>query len=1409
MKNTKHIKIVALFLILTLLLSIVNTGTNESSDTGEKVYSDWIRIETPLDSEEDPDALGSRDLRPLLRDAVLLDAEGIPLAKGDEVWPVEPEGPYRVRLSFRDLQPATEGEPLVFPLPKGLSVGDENLSLPVRLELETGETLETVCAYDAGSGTLSLDWDSGAASLEVEFPAVFGDVDALAFADQLTVSLLPAAMKSRSTQDPGSDLRNFLTDFSVSGVNQEDGTYTIQAGAPYTIKLHFEEAPGGLQFNEHQLIYHFPQGFTPSPSSLEGTINLTGEGGVVACNYVIDEDTITITIDETSPAYQSFIQSETAEFDFWVSGIISQDKIEFSDQVTGDFNIDTSCDVTVKKVGSYDAGRNQVKYTIEATSKGNNDDVHIGDIIRGDALTYDPASLTVSSSVSGPVDPVSSGIMDTREGETFGLTIPSMVHGETVTVEYYANVNLDLLAEVEDGHYGTFELTGNKANVYIGNNPPGHEVKITGDNFENKISLSTNSKTALSQTVHGDKTYVTWQIILNENANISIAGKTITDTIEASSQAFMRYSGAGIHVEKYEKDGTRAGSSDIRWGTSGLSDGSGGSTWTYTIPQSDENHNYRYVITYETEVDSNAFLTQTTVRNTVENKYDKDEGAVDVDTTGEGVEAEKTAVTSRVNTVANSAETDWEITFTVPTAGLSSATIIDTLPSRRNINNNLFFYDSYIPNSFSVEPPLLTGENASIREENHQLIIKFTKSNGDPGLTGTGQTRRIHVRLTTKADPDWLTYANSNYPADPMARKHTNTAVVIVNDQEINLDSTVIYNTSPYKMEKVLVETYKTNNTNPPLPIYLYRIYLTNVTDEAFDSEGYITIHDTYDSDYLVYKTEYDSDNSRNINPYNGHVYGSTQYYREGYSYEGPYVVDASSTEGHLVFKIPKDQLPKLDGAYHYYYSVVYALQVKDVETLNRMQQEALQNNGLKVGLSNTAWSDKYGSETIVTEYTVKALEKKRVLKPDGTYDEGFNSDTGTYDLKFSIIVNPDGLRIGNEDTITVKDTLTNLSFDYTSIQIDPSYPDDTLNRVGNSIIFTLHNEQPYTITYTSRLIGMQNVHWNNKAELYGYISSVNDTSQYTSGGSGTFSNYHMYVKKYAEGNMNKGLSASFDLYEARVKGDQGQDIAYEWYKVGSFTTNANTGLYYIDNVLHQGETEMKSLRPYSYHDSQGNEQFGASYGWRYKIVETVAPDGYQKTTVEYLFGISDIPNYSDYIYLNNDTVTIVNQPVPAQVETAVSGVKTLIGKQLENEEFTFSLRPEDHIKEAWGEGYPGGFDGSLTAFNDADGHFRFGLSFTYADYLRAEEKGYVGADHLAYFYYVVKENLPEGAEDNFWNGVVYDQSEFLVVVKLFVDGEHMRTEVSARPYDSEAGAPTDHQTRRTPKPLQVMGKTP
>ena len=93
----------------------------------------------------------------------------------------------------------------------------------------------------------------------------------------------------RSGENESSNLADFLDRIEISGAELNNaGQYVVLNNVPYTVQLFFSEKYG-LQFDDDpvggSLTYHFPSGFTPSPTS--GTIELTGDDGVVRFDFVV------------------------------------------------------------------------------------------------------------------------------------------------------------------------------------------------------------------------------------------------------------------------------------------------------------------------------------------------------------------------------------------------------------------------------------------------------------------------------------------------------------------------------------------------------------------------------------------------------------------------------------------------------------------------------------------------------------------------------------------------------------------------------------------------------------------------------------------------------------------------------------------------------------------------------------------------------------------------------------------------------------------------------------------------------------------------------------------------------------------------------------------------------------------
>ena len=153
MKNrTKLRRLSAVLLALIILVSVSATG----SDTGfaqeeQVVYSDWVEPAPPAGKTEENG--GTADLNELLWDAALLDGKGNS-QPADSVWTVTEGSSYQLSLRFREtpgnevLQFRTDGAPLVYPLPAGITAGESGLPQSVRFDVNKETDPEAPCVLD-------------------------------------------------------------------------------------------------------------------------------------------------------------------------------------------------------------------------------------------------------------------------------------------------------------------------------------------------------------------------------------------------------------------------------------------------------------------------------------------------------------------------------------------------------------------------------------------------------------------------------------------------------------------------------------------------------------------------------------------------------------------------------------------------------------------------------------------------------------------------------------------------------------------------------------------------------------------------------------------------------------------------------------------------------------------------------------------------------------------------------------------------------------------------------------------------------------------------------------------------------------------------------------------------------------
>ena len=1088
------------------------------------------------------------------------------------------------------------------------------------------------------------------------------------------------ASTDASSVSPSDGIRSLLTDVSITGAKQEGGAYVFYPDQPYGIHLAFKEVNkvNGQFPMDSSFTYQLPAGFVPSGSSASNHLKITLFGGphageTVKLNYTIsDTGLITFKWDQsTNPeAYAQLADALYSQFQLDIDCTYTGNSgtLDFGNDITKKVTVRNNGTVHVHKTGKYNAVTNCVDYTVSVYSDGITKDVVIKDTVSGSALTYNRDAVS-SSSIYGKEVP-----SPTSNENGFSLTIPKMADQETVTVKYSAAVNLDALHKNDDGSWGTFKETGNTVVVKSNGNPE-VEDSTYGKDFENKISMSNIGKSG--SPVEADETghaTVNWTIHANDNANVSMAGHTISDSISGNS-VLMSYNSSGIHVVAYDADGSQEYEKDIAWGSDGLTKAANGKSWSWSVPkQFPDTQKLSYVITYTTDVDVSDRIIKTNVTNHAEsdNGGTADYG-VDVTPNGGALTARKKVV----KTDMTSKTVSWEINFDVPATGLNSAQIIDTMPTFWE-NGLVKYFDRYLGNStITITPELAAGESyeATTSANGRILTINFYKTENEQkvtGLSATGSARKIRVQFQTEFNKDWLTAAE-DHQNETNYTNHTNTGRVLLNGQTIDVSATTKAESNKPGMSKVHgAQTIYIVNGNS-LPAFPYVVTLEGVTDDYFDDNGMLYVEDTFNGRYLAYYPETQNNNTGDNNLV-GYLYGATGYQDlsnggdpiHNYAGKSENKVVSSPSDGKILISISRDDIPRdSSGNYYPYYYIFYYLTVKDPIALEKLNTAIQQSDSGVYSLLNTATNQKFGSTTDTAEIEIPVLDKT-ITSRDG---KKAYYNNGNWMVDFKLNVNPDALDLGDDEELTLTDDYTNLAVDYTTIKIrkevngnlvDTTDADGvSWNRKGNRITYTLQNGVHYVITYSARLTGKPGsdgkVHYDNTAEYFGVKKWTKGEQDIRTSGSGSSPTYGITVFKHEKGAGSSPLSgAKFKLY----KYTETQEQENGWKNRPSNAINPETR-----TPVDSGWVEVKEMTT----DKDGVAKTGSAdqiqhLTW-YMLIEQEAPvykgdEHYQLKDFGYLFWITDNgeADYSNYVYLNDDVVDIDNEPpVPETVDIGVT----------------------------------------------------------------------------------------------------------------------------------------------------------
>ena len=377
------------------------------------------------------------------------------------------------------------------------------------------------------------------------------------------------------------ELNNVLKDVTLTlngEVVEHNDNVPAKDGDIFTLSLTFQENDN-WQFmdNDTTMVYHLPEGITLGDVSFSGKflIDLGLDGTLSGNTYTYNPVTrqIEFNWNTNSTQFDALTDAANAGFTINVAGqfTFTTNEISFKDDYEFTVTHEDPHKAEINKTGQYypaNSAENPypypaIKYTVTVVSDGTTENLNIVDTVKGTALTLIPDSAVVSSD---------------KENSTIGtpsiadkqmtLHIGAMQDKETVTITYWAQVNLD---EIAQSGNATITEAGNTVKVTHKDGEDEHDNVVHEINFSDfsKTAVNVSESTTNPETGKTTQT-IMWEIVTNSTAGKSIAGSTVTDKIADVSKDRMSYSGEGISVYLYNADGTLAGVRPITWSEIGV-----------------------------------------------------------------------------------------------------------------------------------------------------------------------------------------------------------------------------------------------------------------------------------------------------------------------------------------------------------------------------------------------------------------------------------------------------------------------------------------------------------------------------------------------------------------------------------------------------------------------------------------------------------------------------------------------------------------------------------------------------------------------------------------------------------------------------------------------------------------------
>ena len=1059
---------------------------------------------------------------------------------------------------------------------------------------------------------------------------------------------------------PSTSLADFITDVKFTDAKtDENGKLILSIGSEYSFDMSFAEVPGVRQLDvENNLVLEYPTQLTPSVQS--GTFDIEVIKGknkyIVSGNtYEVINNKVVVKINKNDTNYEHLKDASNVAFNLHLKAKVSENatgkEIKFNDQVKKDVTFKSDASVSVEKTGTYDKTRGKFIYTVKVTSTGTSKNVKVTDRITGTLLKY--ADDVVASPDKGSVSatPINNG---------FVYEIPIMNDGEVITLTYSADIDYSKLPKGAKSF--TVDETKNTVSAK-GDNTPKSDDK--SKDFNNETIATPIKKSGKAEEVKDGKQTSTWTIIVNEDANEYVGGSTVTDILKQNDKAPTDYSGGGLTVNIYNKNGDKVGTETPLWGNGVTKTESG---WTYNLPKNANNTPYKYEIIYTTVTDiSSVYQDNLKIENEAEHNGESTSGEVSPISKGDKFEVTKDHENATKDSV------DWTVTIKIPDTGFNNSfSVTDSLPF--TWNNGVPCKDSYMAGTMKVDwngTTLVEGTHYSINPEDTgsnsiQLKLNFKNVVQLFPKVNAGTNRTLTLTYKTKPDSNW-----------PESESHNNT--VTVSGDGTDKTDTDSYKLSEHKIKKEVDGT----RTIDGMPAFGFKVQLQGVDSDT------ITISDNFFDTELFEVYVGRSDVWGMMRFGGGDKPEEAEAAANGKSLGG--TVSATPTSTGADFTITN--VAKKGNSYYNYYVLRYFLKVKDVAALKKLQQMAADSENHTALISNIAtWGD-ISSEKVSHTFELKPVTKE-------TVDVGSGND---YKASFKIVINPDKLKLNGGNQIDVKDVITVTEGAGAKVRLIPDSLKITLDPAGDystdysedrtTLNIKIPDECKATITYDAKVDGKGTVKYNNTVDISGgYTASSGEKTVYIESIAGGTAEVFAYTLVKRDAKTKAALNgAKFQLFDVT---DNKLLTAFDAKKNRIplvFTTNENG----IVEIRHSDETVSG---------------WSLIEGHRYRLEEIEAPDGYGIADPVTFTVVSSKANAGETIpadgIFNGEEIDVYDAKAE---EVDLTATKELTGRNLKDGEFSFELTPDSHNPAS-------DKNAKKTVQNTADGNISFGkLKFTEA----------------------------------------------------------------------------------------------